>query len=666
MRDFYNQSARPDRQDDARQRGGKPRAPKTPKAINLSRLAKELEFDLLASALGVPEKTLRNMVDGREHTMDDRHVIVMENRLYEMGIPTDWLDQPYTRILPEYLERLIQRAAQSPDKAATRRRNFKKVVDAFKDRLTLLADALDVVESSLINVSEGHLDLDNNRFGHLNMHLYQAGFPDAWLEQADAELTPEMIAGLEAKAVDSYERDLVAEEEEQAYVANPQVTPEPVTVTTTEPTPEPLSSSTTPIEEPVMAKPTQHEIPEFAMAGVKPAADTASAPNALSKIPRSVVADEGVSVTRRGRGRSTAVAAETVNGPSVTVKTSKLKAAAESPQPAPEASTVARPPKVVQVNRTEFAKTEKSERKKPVVRKAIRGSLTKEQSAKRAAALQKLMDEARYGLSATLWRDLMGFSQAYWGNIRRGPAKFNNDLAVQVEELLSLPAGWLDNPVFPPASLAAWVKDENLPRPRNKAEALQMAKASAAEALVSPEVAVPAAAEQSAPATKGSKKSFKPYAKAQVPAPTVILPQSDNAKPPFILAASAPVASPAVSAPAPAPASKPVRAAKAKPVVSQPSAVAATPAATVSAPAATAPVPAATPQITAPAPVEAAPLPAAAGAVFQWRPSESPEPIVAPGPLTQALTTVLNRFAMEGKFTEDDAMRLLYFMMQQR
>lgn len=662
MRDFYNKSARPDRQDDARQRGGKPRAPKTPKAINLSRLAKELEFDLLASALGVPEKTLRNMVDGREHAMDDRHVIVMENRLYEMGIPTDWLDQPYTRILPEYLERLIQRAAQSPDKAATRRRNFRKVVDAFKDRLTLLADALDVVESSLINVYEGHLDLDSNRFGHLNMHLYQAGFPDAWLEEADAELTPEMIAGLEDKAVDSYERDLVAEEEEQAYVANPQVAPESSAVITNEPTPEPLSSSTTLIEEPVMAKPTQHEIPEFAMAGVKPAAGAASTPNALSKIPRSVVEDEGVSVTRRGRGRSTVVAAEAGNGPSVTVKTSKLKVATDAPPPAPEASTVARAPKVVQVNRTEFAKTEKSERKKPVVRKAIRGSLTKEQSAKRAAALQKLMDEARYGLSATLWRDLMGFSQAYWGNIRRGPAKFNNDLAVQVEELLSLPAGWLDNPVFPPASLAAWVKDENLPRPRNKEEALQMAKASPEAALVSPAVSAPAAAEQSAPAAKGGKKAFKPYAKAQGPAPTVILPQSDNAKPPFILAASAPVVAPAVSAPISA--TKPVRAPKAKPVAPQPTA-AATPAATVPVPTATAPAPEVTAPVIAQAPV-AAPSPAAAGDVFQWRPSESPEPIVAPGPLTQALTTVLNRLAMEGKFTEDDAIRLLYFMMQQR
>jgi hypothetical protein len=49
---------------------------------------------------------------------------------------------------------------------------------------------------------------------------------------------------------------------------------------------------------------------------------------------------------------------------------------------------------------------------------------------------------------------------------------------------------------------------------------------------------------------------------------------------------------------------------------------------------------------------------------FNWTPAADPQAIVAPGPLTQAATLVMNQQALLGRFTEQDALRLMTMLLQ--
>lgn len=85
------------------------------------------------------------------------------------------------------------------------------------------------------------------------------------------------------------------------------------------------------------------------------------------------------------------------------------------------------------------------------------GAVSAEVSLARAEALEQLFESRPRGVKGLLWKNILGFQLPAWGNIRRGHAKFRNTLADAVEEAMGLPSGWLDNPSYPPATLAAWV-----------------------------------------------------------------------------------------------------------------------------------------------------------------------------------------------------------------
>lgn len=288
-------------------------------------------------------------------------------------------------------------------------------------------------------------------------------------------------------------------------------------------------------------------------------------------------------------------------------------------QPKPHAAT----------KRTATTKTEPFVRGKDV--------LTKEQSLVRAEALEKLLDDSRRGAKVTLWRDFLGSSLPFWGNVRRGTAMFRDDLATNAEQALGLPDGWLDNPSFPPKSVTAWLNDPNVPLPvPAKTDGAAAGKATPGTAAGAAQPAAKAAAHKPAPSLQGAPMPRLPGAGAGAAA----------------AAAAAPAAEPGVSE-SPVPAK---RLKRTPPASAQQASAVAEPASTPVAPAA------------APASVSAAPAPAPASVgaaparAFTWQPVAQPKSVGAPGPLTQALSGVLTELALEGRFTDDDALRLINFL----
>ncbi|WP_407792331.1 hypothetical protein [Pigmentiphaga litoralis] len=87
-------------------------------------------------------------------------------------------------ITGQVLKKLKGLAASSEDRTPLRRNNFKRLAQAFGERLEVLADALDMRKGSIVEVTDGRLSLDDERFGHLNPRLMLAGFPNGWLNEA--------------------------------------------------------------------------------------------------------------------------------------------------------------------------------------------------------------------------------------------------------------------------------------------------------------------------------------------------------------------------------------------------------------------------------------------------------------------------------------------------
>lgn len=620
--------------------GGKPQGPRTSRAVNLKRLASELDYDLLAAALGVSETALRNLANDRAQAQDEQGVVHIVHKLEQAGMPHTWLDQPNARLMPDQLTNLRRMASSSDSKAAIRRANLRKVVDAFQDKVELLADALELAVPSISAILDGQLVFDDQRFGHINPRLVAGGFPDGWLEHSDAQLTPEMIHGLETLATDVIERELAELEESRAQVhVNPAPTVEVLEEATTEVTtpaappavapPEPAVTShapalppfaksaaaapaapAAPAAQPVRAAPLvppfarQHELPLAPINQPIEEPDMAKTPPAAKKGMPSTTAKPGSKTPSPSLSATALASLQHRTHAAKSKLRDKVGIGPKKAQPKPHAAT----------KRTATTKTEPFVRGKDV--------LTKEQSLVRAEALEKLLDDSRRGAKVTLWRDFLGSSLPFWGNVRRGTAMFRDDLATNAEQALGLPDGWLDNPSFPPKSVTAWLNDPNVPLPvPAKADGAAAGKATPGTAAGAAQPAAKAAAHKPAPSLQGAPMPRLPGAGAAF--------------------AAAPAAEPGVSE-SPVPAKRLKRTPPAS--AQQPSAVA-EPASTPVAPAA------------APASVSAAPARA-----FTWQPVAQPKSVGAPGPLTQALSGVLTELALEGRFTDDDALRLINFL----
>lgn len=238
------------------------------------------------------------------------------------------------------------------------------------------------------------------------------------------------------------------------------------------------------------------------------------------------------------------------------------------------------------------------------------------------------MATARRGAKACLWRDLLGKSLPYSGNVKNGAIRIHNPFADEITDLLGLPRGWLDNPTFPPASLSAWVMNRDIPLPTTREQALG---AATAKTPVQPVVRPQPVPKQASLPTIPGKSAAKVRGVAS--AGRAITPKTTAA-------ASATVTTP------PATPRTPVPATPARPAVAPPA-------------------PAPKPVATAPATAAIEQPAGAAAAGYVWTPNAAPQAQAQPGPLAAILIDQLQQMAKAGTFTERDALNLLHYLMNQ-
>jgi hypothetical protein len=619
------------------------------RGTNLGLLGRELGgLDLLGAALGLSNEAVNILVDGRDHARETQYGAHLAARMKDAGIPATWLDQSNPKISPEYLSVLRKYAAASNNKAPIRRANFRRIAAAFDGREQVLADALEMIVSAVTNVAEGQLELDDGRFGHINPRLLRAGFPDGWLEQAEPDLTDAMLLSLEQLATDDYERKF---EEDASHTGQVFVSPAPAPQNQ-----KPLQPTAAPVDKPketVMApKPQQQaptpspapsfppQAPEFKAAGMPTAGKPMAHPTAgTARVSRTVLAAGRKLPAAGAAPKPAAKTASPAQTAAPTPAAAPTPTAAPAPAPAAAAPAPVSAPQAAPDNR-----------RGP----NARGTVSKEASLARAEALEKLLENARRGAKAALWRDVLGSSLAFWGNIRRGAVLFRNELAAGVEQALGLPEGWLDKPTFPAPPLAAFMSDKDAPiPPRMTLDGISDDGSQSADQGGEGAGTAQAPAATPAPAAKaGSTKAQGAKAGAVAPKRDATKPFARTGKPqqPQLTMSQQPPSAPPVFPGAAAADTPNAGATRQLDLIDTGAPAAGTPAAAPQAAAAPAPAPAPAPAAAAPAATIA---PAAAPAAGQ------------PGPLTQALMSIITAKAAAGTFTEVDALALLNKLMAQ-
>lgn len=570
-------------------------APRSRLSLAISRMAAVLDLDLLEAALGVSARALQDILSGRGKDQESRYATHLSHHLEAAGIPFSWLNDPSAPLSPEHQASLLELAALSGKKAALRRHNFKKLVKAFEGRLDVLADALEILEPSVSEIATGALPFEDQRFGHINPRLVAAGIPDGWLENPEAEVTPDFVELLNKQAAEDYEQSFSndqdapveqrAAEQHQPAASEAEVSKaagvEAVAVEQAIDQPGAIAQEGSPNETVVIEK-------EIAMKTQPRGAKTTTAPAQSQKefkaagIPGLAGATLPMQPQLGGAKpaipRGAMASGRTLGKP---MSTTKAAPAAAAPQQAQSATPAA--------GKT-FKKTKASPATPPVVApapapapapevdlaqaKQSAENVDRETSLRRSAALEQLLESARRGAKVTLWRDLLKSSLGYWGNIRRGQVFLRDQLAKDITTALGLPDGWLDNPEFPPPTLAAWVMNADVPLPG---------------------AAAPASAASAKPKTpKAGARTLTASASMQPPAP------------------QAPEATPVAATPAPAP-----------------------------------------------APAQPAAPVAAAVAGMDWQPAADAQRVEKLGPLVTALVSVIQDLGLQGKLTEQDALKLL-------
>lgn len=634
--DAYPGHRRPSGPPQHKDRDRKPQVVRTTRAVNLGKLAEACDLDVLSAALGVNEHSLRALIDGREQFKDSPHGMHVSVRLGEAGVNPSWLENATSKVDPTQISEIRKLAARSDRKAPIRKSNFKKLAAAFEGRKQLLADALEVVEASIDNILAGRNELDDERFWHLNPRLMDAGFPNRWLEDPNAELTEDLIEGLEEIAADDIERFFDDEDDDHSpapvvvaplkSAVSPSVPAQlPLQETAAEPTnvptqaaPEPLPANPkSTVKETTMATSNSNveqkqavTLPRGALAAgrrIGGGAPVASKPVQVVSAPSTETASVGAPTlvpnkmpTLHAHPKTEPVAMPEVQSPVAGIQEGqqggvnvvvKKRRTLEKPQPqvAPAAAA------------TTVAESEATPAPK---RKGRPVSISKEKSFARFKVLDDMLSSLPRGAKTEFWSK-MGRSLQYAGNIRTGATMFRDELAHQAEETLGVEKGWLDNPT-PVKQFSPWLT-----------EFIQNAGGAATPA---PLEATQAPAEPAAPTVAEPATAPMP-AKQEVAAPA------------------------AEQAPAPvAPVAEPVKAASVKPFART----------------------AAKPTVDVQYPVQEAPEAAASSAAtsaFTWAPAEDSAANVNSGPMTQALCAVLNQLSKDGKFTEQDAMRMIQFLL---
>ena len=434
---------------------------------NFAKLGEFLDADVLATATFMPEDRVVAFLKNREVIRGEQASQISQYLSYA-GFPEGWLDIPSSQVEPKLVSGILGLAAEAKDLSPIRRMNLKRLAKHFEGRYLDLADCIEILEESLVRMLNGITKFDDERMGHINPLLVRAGFPSDWLETPNADLTDAMVAGLVAR--------LNMDEEDEESHAPVVAAPAPVA-----PTPAPKAA--TPKAAPASAKKAAAPKPKAA------APKLASAPKAA---------------------------------PEPKAAATPMTASVATPVAAPAAAPVRIPGLPIGVQRAARPLVTQAKPEKVVAAPALKKAPpmdadTRKRYKARAAALEALLSNAKRGVKAYLWRDKLGRSLPYWANVRTGAIAFKDDLMNQVTDALELPRGWLDNPVSPPPTIAAWVFDAPLPSAEKAALVKEAAETAKAAAKVAAKAPAKPAAKPSAP-----KKAAAPVAAKPVEPKTVV------------------------------------------------------------------------------------------------------------------------------------------------
>lgn len=589
------------------------RGGRTTSSLNLGRLADAVGMGILASSLGVGEYQLAKVIRGEPDAFG--YQVHIAHLLSEAGLPPAWLDQPKAKIRPEFVKELRRLAGRAENTAPLRRQNMRKLANAVGGGATELADLLDMTEHSLESVLQGRLPIDDERFNHINPQLMGGGFPNGWLDEPQAAVNPDWIRKLRTASGsgESESREFRAEAARQPASSQSRAYRDRASQsspTSTNETERAFAMETSPsTEDPTTLRESTEEASPAAFAQPLETRSAGAEEGA---------AGQGARAKRRGSRAGKRVPAADGAAAEVVVPTTDDEAVA-GPQSDGEpgaAESMPEPPlrrkpgrrKAVAPSPTPIASQEPD----PDGARMPRTPISREESLKRAEALERLLSTARRGAKVTLWRDLLGLSLPYWGNIRRGSLLLRDELAERITDHMGLAKGWLDQPSFPPAEIADWVMDAAVPLPT--------ALTRDVEPQAGSETAVPPSSPDGPNPTPRKKAPLRKAAVAlrRAAEPEVLASGAgQSAAPDTLAAASVPEPMTADLGTAPAP-------------LSQLPAEATSPSAA-----------------------------AAEGSTFSWSPAKEPEPRSAPGPLVEALSLVIGHLSLKGEFTDDDALRML-------
>ena len=670
---------------------------RTQLSTNLRKLVDVMDIDLLSTSLGLRESVLRDILSGRDNGDSYRQFI--EQKLDEAGFASRWLDRANAQVFPDQISELKQLASVSTQKAPLRRNNLKTLLLAFDGKLDTLADALEVVPESLLKVADGALVLDDQRFGHFNPKLVEAGFPDCWLDLPQAKVDESWAQGLEKMAADQYEAYLSANDppavaytiaaepaataqisaagpEEEIHVLPP--TPTVISTLTTAnvmstpPIPATLKPAATPKASIVGAifgsKKTADFLEKKATKAVSPTQIALPLTPEPQEMPVATAAP-GQAIQLKG-APPPAVAkafskdpAATVNSASIQASQAAHAAKVAAPVPAPTSGPVAR-----------AGMPTKNEVK-------VQAQAT---SLLRAQRLEELMLHTRRGLRTFIWNDILSKSLPHFYNIKAGKAAFTDEMQAGITQALGLPAGWLDDPKGDVTVGGSWIYSKDMPLGGAPGQA---ATSKTMDTVKADQVKMPDLSKLPAPsAVPIAQGKIISQLKPEKTAPIKVAGQAPVSKKAQIAAPSAPiraaeapvvVAAPVAVAPAivaaaaqtpvaptPSPATTPAASVKAAPAVVQaereePVPVSALKAATPVATVAVAPQPAvaAPKEVLQPTTQAAVVEPAPSNPVVEAAPKRGT--LGSLGPIVCALLDTIELHARQGTLSEQSALDLI-------
>ena len=573
--------------------------PRSQLVINLRKLVDLMDIDLLSASLGIRESMLRDILSGKDNGDDYRQFL--SQKLDEAGFTHNWLDRSNAQIFPDQIKELRLLASSSAHKAPLRRDNLKTLMAAFDGKLDILADALEVVPNALLKVAQGELVLDDQRFGHFNPVLMRAGFPDGWLDSAQAKIEAKWTEKLTAMAMDQCE----------AYLSKMDVPPpkQLPAISVNAPNPQKTNSI-------IVSLPSSSTLSERTPIMPVSFLETKSQPSTKGQAPGSSLTSLASQLAGKAppvlRGATSPAPLPDLNSPKLPLNVGAIKGA-HTLQAIPEV------PAVSVKAAAPLAPTPHETMSETSVEKL------------RTQRLEALLEKGRRGIRSYLWVDCLKKSLAFSYSLDKGKVAFTDQLAQEITKALGLPAGWLDTANAPITLAAPWVFDKTTGFPSLDGDSFAQTQATASTTLPAPLKKI----SQLKPLPKPMAEKPQVAQVAQTSAPEVQQPlpfSAEQKQEEPITAPAAIVAQPVLRA-----------------AIQSPS--------EVRAPAIAAHAP---PPASVPLSVAVAAPPVAASEQASPPPSFLEVPAGELGPLARVLLHTIELQARQGKLTEKQALEIIY------